>query len=274
MSRFHLATLLTVVGAGLTLLPWGWAVPRSFAAVLVAAYVILFGLGVGFIRFRFFGPAICRGPVGAKLGALTFDDGPDASATEPLLALLRREGIHATFFCVGVRVQERPDLARRIVGEGHLLENHTQRHSWWTNFKSTAALVEEISRAQDAIRTATGLNPRYYRPPVGLTSPAVPRVMRRLGLHCVGWDVRSLDRAGTSTARVVRRVQRGLREGSIILLHDGGVDPSRLLSIVEQVIAFARNEGYRFVRLDELLGHGVEVPRSGCEKQVGRVHSL
>jgi peptidoglycan/xylan/chitin deacetylase (PgdA/CDA1 family) len=193
---------------------------------------------------------------------LTFDDGPDAEATEPLLALLGREGIHAAFFCVGTRVLEHPELASRIVEEGHLLENHSHHHSSRTYFLSTAALFEEVSRAQDAIRTATGLNPRYYRPPVGLMSPAVPRVMRRLGLHCVGWDVRSLDRAPISAARVVRRIRRGLREGSIILLHDGGVDSLRLLSIVEQVIVFARREGYRFVRLEELLGHGSEASRS------------
>jgi peptidoglycan/xylan/chitin deacetylase (PgdA/CDA1 family) len=270
MSRFHLTTLLTIVGVGSVLLPSGCAIPRVVATILVLVYVVLFGLGVCFIQFRFFGPVIYRASVGEKVCALTFDDGPDAMATEPLLALLAREGIHAAFFCIGARVLEFPDLACRIVGAGHLLENHTQRHAWWTNFLPTAALSEEISRAQDSIRTATGSSPRYYRPPVGLTSPAVPRVMRQLGLECVGWDVRSLDRSRISAARVVRRVRRGLREGSIILLHDGGVDPSRLLSIVEQVIALARSKGYRFVRLDEMLGHKADVPTTGLEELGGR----
>lgn len=271
MSRFHLTTLLTIVGVSSTLLPSDVAIPRVVAPILVLVYLVLFGLGVCFIRFRFFGPVIYRASVGEKVCALTFDDGPAAMATEPLLALLDREGIHATFFCIGARVLEFPDLACRIVGAGHLLENHTQRHAWWTNFLPTVALSEEVSRAQDSIRTVTGSSPRYYRPPVGLTNPAVPRVMRQLGLECVGWDVRSLDRSRISAARVVRRVRRGLREGSIILLHDGGVDPSRLLSIVEQVIALARSKGYRFVRLDEMLGHKANVPTSGFEGQAGRV---
>ncbi len=255
MNRFHLVTLLTVVGAAVALLLSGDAVRRDLVALLVVIYVTLFGFGVVFIRLRFFGPIICRGPTGVKLCALTFDDGPDANATEPLLALLRRERVHASFFCIGARVLESPVLAGRIAADGHLLANHTHRHLWWTNLLSPAALCEEISRAQAAIRFATGATPRYFRPPVGLTNPGVPRVMRRLGLVCVGWDVRSLDRNAISAERVVGRIRRGLREGSIVLLHDGGVDPQRLLLIVERVIAFARSEGYRFVRLDQLLGH-------------------
>lgn len=271
MSRFGVATVLTFVGTASTLLPWGWAPSRNFAVVFVAAYLMVFGLGVGILRLRFFGPVTCRGPVGAKVCALTFDDGPDASATEPLLALLRREDIQAAFFCIGSRVRERPDLARRVVKEGHLLENHTYHHWWWTNFLPTATLLKEVSSAQDAIRSATGVSPRYFRPPIGLMNPAVPRVTHRLGLHCVGWDVRSLDRGRIGTARVVRRIRRGLHEGSIVLLHDGGVDPQRLLYIVEQTIIFARSQGYRFVRLDQLLGHRLEGQTNGSVKNAGRV---
>lgn len=273
MSRFHLTTLLTIVGVSWALLPVGCAIPRAVAAILVLIYVVLFGIGVCFIRFRFFGPVIYRASVGEKVCALTFDDGPAAMATEPLLALLDREGIHAAFFCIGAQVLEFPDLARRIVGAGHLLGNHTQRHAWWTNFLPTAALSQEVSRAQESIRTVTGSSPRYYRPPVGLTNPAVPRVMRQLGLECVGWDVRSLDRSRISAPRVIQRVRRGLREGSIILLHDGGIDPSRMLSIVEQVISLGRSKGYRFVRLDEMLGHKDVVSTSGFEAQAERVRS-
>jgi len=259
MSRFHLVSLLAVVGAAVGLPLSGDAMRWNLAALLVVAYATLFGLGVAFIRLQFFGPNICRGPAAWKLCALTFDDGPDASATEPLLALLRRERVQASFFCIGARVLEFPLLAAGIAADGHLLANHTHRHRWWTNFLSPAALHEEILRAQDAIRSATGITPRYFRPPVGLTNPGLPRVLRRLGLACVGWDVRSLDRVPISADRVARRIRRGLRGGSIVLLHDGGVDPQRLLVIVERVIAFARNEGYRFVRLDQLLGHDVAV---------------
>ncbi len=253
LSRFHIATILTGVTATAVCFLVSGSMRWEVLLAIAVAYVLLFAIGVTFIRLQFFGPVVCRGPVGEKLCALTFDDGPDPIATTRLMELLRREHVQATFFCVGARVLESPDTAAQIVADGHLLGNHSHRHSWWTNLLSPGALAEEILCAQSAIQTAAGMTPLYYRPPVGLTNPGTAIVMRRLKLICVGWSVRSLDRNSISVRRVVRRIQRGLREGGIVLLHDGGVDPHRLLTIVEQVITWARKEGYRFVRLDQLL---------------------
>ncbi len=204
------------------------------------------------IRMQFYGPAVCRGTVGKMRVALTFDDGPDPDATPKLLDLLSREKISATFFCIGKNVDAHPQLAARIVAEGHLLENHTYRHPWWISCIWGRRLSDETTRTQEAIQKAAGITPRYMRSPAGLTNPFFSRILRRLGLTLVGWDVRSFDTAG-STQGAIERIRRLTRDGSIILLHDGGSSSQRILEIVSATIKDLRGRGFEFERLDRLM---------------------
>ena len=68
------------------------------------------------------------GPADSKNVALTFDDGPDRQYTPQVLDVLRDKGVKATFFLIGNRVEEYPDVAQRIIQEGHLVGNHTYSH--------------------------------------------------------------------------------------------------------------------------------------------------
>src|ERR1019366_1002177 len=117
------------------------------------------------------GNFICRGSKTGKQIALTFDDGPDSRSTPQLLELLRGEKIPAAFFCVGKNVAANPELAARIIHEGHLLENHSYAHSNFTNFYSTARLQMELAQTQAVIQKACGVAPEFFRPPVGLSNP-------------------------------------------------------------------------------------------------------
>ena len=142
----------------------------AFSAFWVI-YLTVIGCGVWFIRLGMFCPVIWRGRVGKKLVALTFDDGPDPLTTPLLLDYLREERIAATFFCIGKKVDAHPEIARRIVEEGHLIANHTYHHFWWTSLMWSGTLEREVSRTQEAIERATGVKPRYMRPPMGMTNP-------------------------------------------------------------------------------------------------------
>jgi len=253
MTRFLLTTLaaaaaLVVVGvtcAGPTRL-WLWA---GVGAVYLAFMVV----AVSSVKLGFFCKAVCRGAPGRARVALTFDDGPDPHATPALLDALRLHQVPATFFCVGRAVLENRDLIRRTFGEGHLVANHTMRHAWWTNFLAGRPLQREIEAASDAIRDVLGAPPRYFRSPAGLTNPHLAGALKRAGLTLVGWDVRGLDTCGGRPERVVRRVLKKTRDGSIVVLHDGGAKPGRLLEIAGGVIAALRARGFSLVRLDELL---------------------
>jgi peptidoglycan-N-acetylglucosamine deacetylase len=135
----------------------------------------------------------------------------------------------------------------------HLLEGHSYRHSNATNFYVTAKLTAELIRVQHVIEKHTGTTPRFFRPPLGLSNPFTFRVARALGLKVIGWDIRGLDTRITDPAKVVRRIERGLRPGAIILLHDGNIPFERLVATVELLLARLRAHGYEVARLDQML---------------------
>ena len=184
----------------------------------IAAVIVLFvsiGLGVAFPQLSLFGPFVCRGSRDGKRVALTFDDGPDERSTPALLDLLRDRGMQAAFFAVGKRVTAHPDIAARIVRDGHLLENHSFAHSNATNFFSVARLRSELSQTQEAIRQATGITPTCFRPPMGLSNPRIFRAAREAGLKVIGWSARGLDTKLTDSEEVVSRICRRIDpEGS------------------------------------------------------------
>ena len=124
---------------------------------------------------------------------LTFDDGPDPSGTKGLLEALSQHGVKAVFFPIGMKAKAHPELLREIDQAGHAIGNHTYRHAWFTNLLVGKALDQEIAKAQKAIEAAIGKTPAFFRPPAGLTSPHYRKVLKRLRLVSVGWDVRVFD---------------------------------------------------------------------------------
>jgi peptidoglycan/xylan/chitin deacetylase (PgdA/CDA1 family) len=86
-----------------------------------------------------------------------------------------------------------------------------------------------------------------------LTNPHYKGVLKRLGMQMIGWDVRSMD-TRWETDDVIAGVLRQARDGSIILLHDGGSSADRIQQIVTPIISELRRKGFVFCRLDELVG--------------------
>ncbi|MCP4638970.1 MAG: polysaccharide deacetylase family protein [bacterium] len=256
MSRFH-HTLIAFAAAALAVLVAVPAPVRIWClAGLGIGLVAAMAIGVALPGLQFYCMSICRGPVGGKRVALTFDDGPDPESTPVVLDALKEQNARATFFCVGERVKANPELARRMVDEGHLIGNHSYRHAWWTNFMMGSGLRREIEGARDAIEQAVGVRTRYYRSPMGLTNPHLAGALKASHHTHVAWDVRGLDRRPPTAHHVVTRVMDRVRDGSIVALHDGGVDAGGTAEIVRGVVAELRARDYRLVRLDELLEDG------------------
>lgn len=158
--------------------------------------------------------AACNGYVG-----LTFDDGPNGETTTQLLNALRSAGARATFFNIGTKVQQNPALARSQTDAGMWVGNHSWTHPHLTQM-SQAQMTSELSQTQNAIRQATGQNPRLFRPPYGETNGTLRAVEAQLGLTEVIWSVDSRDWAGASTAQIVQAAST-LQNGGVILMHDG-----------------------------------------------------
>jgi peptidoglycan/xylan/chitin deacetylase (PgdA/CDA1 family) len=233
-------------------LAWWWHSALLFSGVVVA-FLAVVAIGVKTPQLRFFGPYVCRGLGARRCVALTFDDGPDARSTPALLDLLRQQNVGAAFFCVGQRVAAQPELAARIVREGHLLENHSYTHNNATNIFTVARLRGELTRTQAAIEEATGVAPKLFRPPMGLSNPRIFRVARALGLTVIGWTARGLDTKLTEPEQIVARIVRKLQPSAIILLHDGNIPAKRLLPTVKTLLDTLSALGYEVVRLDKML---------------------
>ncbi|MGZ6236301.1 MAG: polysaccharide deacetylase family protein [Syntrophales bacterium] len=253
MSRFHTLTILvalTGLGAGLSLAsPIRWFV----LGLLLTAYLLIFILGVSVLKLNFFVEASCRGDSTARRVALTFDDGPDPVATRNLLEVLRHHQIKAAFFPIGTKTRDYPEVIKQIDQEGHILGNHSFRHAWWTNFLILGALDQEISVAQEAIRASVGKVPAYFRPPMGLTNPHLKRALKKHGLSVVGWDVRPFDTTA-STEKVIKRVLKKMRNGSIIALHDAGRTAADLVHLTEELVTKIKEQNYSFSDVEQLTG--------------------
>ena len=249
MTRFHMH--LMVVAPLVALAIFLGNLPLLIGSLL--ASLIIVSLGVALPQLSLFGPFICHGTNSRRWVALTFDDGPDARSTPVLLELLREARVEAAFFAVGKRVAAERELAARIVREGHLLENHSFAHSNSTNFFTIPRLKADLAQAQAAIQQATGLAPRLFRPPMGLSNPNVFHAARALGLKVIGWTARGFDTQVHDPERIVKRIVRQLKPGAIILLHDGNVPAERLVVTVKLLLAKLQECGYEVVRLDKIL---------------------
>lgn len=205
---------------------------------------------------QLFGPTLIAPPRPDEI-ALTFDDGPNPTATPYLLDILARHGVHATFFLIGRFALSEPALTRRIAAEGHSVGNHTMTHPWLPRH-SDARIREEIHGCNRALEDTLGQPVTLFRPPHGARRPAVLRIARELGLATVQWNVIVGDWKPVSAevirrrleARVERNQQRG--QGSNVVLHDGG--QGRLgeprIKTVEAVNDFlSRSRSQTFVRL-------------------------
>ncbi|HXJ85789.1 MAG TPA: polysaccharide deacetylase family protein [Candidatus Binatia bacterium] len=194
---------------------------------------------------------------GTKKLALTYDDGPNDPHTLRLLEVLIRHNVHATFFLIGRYVQQRPDFVRELVKAGHVVGNHTFTHPLLT-FKSTAEIRRELTDCHKAIQDAIGEHSNLFRPPFGGRRPAVLRIARELSLEPIIWNVTGYDWNAPPSAAIERKVERRIRGGDVILLHDGGhkqmgADRSQTVIATDHLLSRYKSEGYEFITIPQML---------------------
>jgi peptidoglycan/xylan/chitin deacetylase (PgdA/CDA1 family) len=194
-------------------------------------------------------PKLIRGNPREKLLALTFDDGPHPVFTDKLLALLKQENVKATFFVVGKMVEKNPDLLKDIVRNGNMVGNHTFSHVTLTKIPLNE-IRAEYEACNDIVEDVVGQKMRFCRPPGGDYDRHVVKAATEQGLTTVLWTDDPGDYANPGTHTIERKTLDRLSNGGIILLHDG---IQETLDVLPQIIAYARDHGYRFVTVDELL---------------------
>jgi peptidoglycan/xylan/chitin deacetylase (PgdA/CDA1 family) len=232
----------------------GWIAALAIAAITLA----WLAWGVFNVNSSMWADTVWRAPEPVKAVALTFDDGPDPRFTPAILKVLAEKGVKATFFSVGSRVIENPEITLDIHRAGHLLGNHSESHAMWINFSLHKRLRHEIRDTNAAIKQAAGVVPKLYRAPHGFKNPALGDVLAGEKMLAVGWQVRGFDAVSNSAAKIAERIVDGAKPGGIILLHDGAGlqgtdDRSATVDALPVIIDGLRARGFEIVRLDQLL---------------------
>jgi len=152
--------------------------------------------------------------------ALTFDDGPDPASTPAFLDRLGELGVRATFFLVGTQLQANPELARRMVAEGHEVAVHGWRHRPQL-IRTPWQIEPDVARCRARIEAVTGPRPSFWRPPNGILTGAGLLAARRHRLQPVLWTADGRDWTADATgSSVFGRLERQLTAGGTVLLHD------------------------------------------------------
>lgn len=201
---------------------------------------------------------------GMKLVALTFDDGPWPGQTDKILKILAEEQVHATFFVVGDRVKRYPKLTRRIATEGNQVANHSWSHANFAD-SSNATVWGQVVGGQRSIQKATGVWTPWIRPPYGATNGRVYRVLRQLGQRAVLWDVDTRDWTRPGAGTIVERTLREVKPGSVVLMHDGGINRRQTVAALAPIIHELKKRGYAFVTVSELAAVSVPNKAKGAD---------
>lgn len=220
------------------------------AAAVAAGYQSMAPTG------QWFGRTFTGLPPGNRRLALTYDDGPNDPHTQRLLEVLARHQVHATFFMIGSRVQQRPDIAREISAAGHIIGNHTFTHPLLT-LKSSSEIRSQLTDCRSALQDAVGEHSNLFRPPFGGRRPAVLRIARELGLEPVMWNVTGYDWNEPPAEVIEKKVRNQIHGGNVVLLHDGGhkemgANRSQTVAATEQLISNYGSQGYDFVTIPQM----------------------
>jgi len=227
-----------------------------------AGLLALLAFMISYYEYHGIGPQggiIRRGPH-ENIVSLTFDDGPNPIYTAQILDILKEKGVKASFFVVGENVAKYPEIAKRIVSEGHDIGNHT--HSHGKLVPSTRRVVlRQLNNCDSAIRKASGAGTKLFRPPRGIYSNAVRKLLLEEGYRIILWTVSSVDWGGLSHKTIFWRVKWFARKGAIILFHDSGAlirkeGASRINTVqaLPMIIDHLRQKrGFEIVPVSEML---------------------
>jgi peptidoglycan-N-acetylglucosamine deacetylase len=226
--------------------------------------------------------------------AFTFDDGPDAVWTPPILKILKEKNVKGTFMVIGEQAQDNVALLRQYISEGHEIGNHTFTHPDISEI-SQNHLKLELNLTERLFESKLGIKPLYFRPPYSIDQEpdtddqARPvEIIQNMGYIIVGdkidtsdWDENPRKTPQEITQSVfdqldTMKVKPWFR-GSIILMHDGGGDRSSTVAALPVLIDALRAKGYKIVPVSALLGKTtaeVMPPVTGRERWAAQVDSL
>lgn len=192
---------------------------------------------------------IVHGPATSKRVCLTFDDGPHPELTPQILDTLKQFNAKATFFVIGERAEEYPDILKRILAEGHTLASHTQHHVDLS--KAGFGITRGECMESKEVLVRAGAKVRYLRPPWGKMSPLTLPAAAASKMAVALWSMDSMDYQQIPASQVIERI-RSLQPapGDILLFHD---DRAHTAQALPEVLAYLKTRGLQCVTLETLM---------------------
>ena len=225
--------------------PWWLSLLPLFVSHMLLLYATLVP------ACQWWGPVFTHFQTSEREVWLTIDDGPSPAHTLAMLDLLARYEARATFFVIGKNAEAFPHLITEILTRGHTLANHTYSHpsrSLWS--AGPGRIRREIALGAETLRTTPARAAHYFRAPAGMKNMFVHPLLAERGLGLIGWTVRGLDTVLRDPIRVADRIEKGVRPGAIILLHEGHQAeraPEFQLRCLELTLERLSARGYRCI---------------------------
>lgn len=198
-------------------------------------------------------PAYTYLEVDAPYVALTFDDGPNPETTPKLLKILADRNVKATFFMLGNRAVQAPDVVKAVAAAGHEIGNHSWSHPQLTKLP-VAAADKQVEDTSALLEQLTGTKPVLMRPPYGSMNPSLQaHLYEKYGITQIFWSVDPLDWKIRDAQSVYDQIMKQVRPGAIILSHD--IHPTTVAAMPRVIDALIA-KGYKIVTVSELIAHG------------------
>ena len=190
-----------------------------------------------------------------KVIYLTFDDGPNPEITAWVMDELKKHQIKATFFCVGDNLRKFPEVAKRLLTEGHQIGNHTMHHikGWKYNnddyLEDVENCQEEIRKIQEQFENKTAQS-RLFRPPYGQIKPSQIKLLRTKGYEIIQWSDLSCDYdKRLDCEKSLSALVKNAKPGSIVVFHDSEKAEHQLKQILPSYLEAMLAEGFTFETL-------------------------
>ena len=181
--------------------------------------------------------------------AFTMNCAWNADDIDQILEVLKNNDVKITFFMVGEWVDKYPDAVKKIYGAGHEIGSHSNTHPHVNNLSSEKNL-EEIKLSVSKIEKITGSQTKLYRTPYGEYNDTVIKTATENGYYPIQWDVDTLDYEGKTGDEMWGRIKGKIKNGSIILSHNGTKHTAESL---DMLIKNIKSKGFEIVKVSDLI---------------------
>ncbi|MEO6254535.1 MAG: polysaccharide deacetylase family protein [Ferruginibacter sp.] len=242
---FFIVILAALIGVHIK-----FGLPVYMYPLLFITWSLIVFWGCYNVGSNFFIPIVCKAETERKEIAISFDDGPAADHTPEILQVLKNENVKAAFFCIGNRIAGNEHILKQVQQEGHIIGNHSYSHHFWFDMYSAKKMQDDLKQMDQEMERVTGLKPKLFRPPYGVTNPHVKKAIIKGGYIPVGWSVRSMDTVIKDENKLLEKINSAIEPGAVFLFHDTS---KTALNVLPRFIKEVKKRGYNIIPLDKLL---------------------